>query len=179
MIGIPSGYLLIAKIGAVGALLLGVYLTGRHQGESAVQADWDRSKAQFIDAQSNLILQHAKEMEDLRKRQLDINFEISQDHQRNLDAIQKKHDADLAAVRAGGGLRVTRTICSGPADTGAKATGNGGHDEDVTGTVQLPDQIAIDLFSEAKRADEIVEQARTCQDWAKKNGFYDIPANAQ
>lgn len=172
MIGIPSGYLLIAKIGAVSALLLGVYLTGRHHGETAVQADWDRSKAQFIDAQSNLILQHAREMEDLRKRQLDINFEISQDHQRNLDAIQKKHDADLAAVRAGGGLRVTSAICSGSTSARAEAASNSGHDEDVAGTVQLPDQITIDLFSEAKRADEIVEQARACQDWAKKNGFY-------
>lgn len=172
MIGIPSGYLLIAKIGAVSALLLGVYLTGRHHGETAVQADWDRSKAQFIDAQSNLILQHAREMEDLRKRQLDINFEISQDHQRNLDAIQKKHDADLAAVRASGGLRVTRTICSGPADTGAKATGNGGHDADASTTVALPEQTSNDLLNFATEADRVTEIARSCQSWIIKNGFY-------
>src|ERR1700740_1712057 len=102
MIGIPPGYLLIAKIGAVGVLLAGVYLTGRHQGENAVQADWDRSKAELIDAQSKLILEHAKQMEELREQQDITNVKVSQDHQEAINAIQTKLDAAIASARING-----------------------------------------------------------------------------
>lgn len=171
---IPIPYLLLAKIGAVIALLLGVYLTGRHQGEDAVQADWDRSKAEWIDAQSKLILEHARDMEDLRRQQQNVNIEVAQNHERSLDAIQKKYDADLAATRASGGLRVSRSICSNPTTTGTEAPGNGGHDADASGTVALPDTLTRDLFDFAAEADRTTEIARSCQAWITKNGFYNL-----
>lgn len=169
---IPSGYLLLAKIGAVGALLVGVYLTGRHQGENAVQADWDRSKAQFIDAQSSLIAQHAKEIEALRLKQDQTNIQVSQDHQRAIDELQQKHDTDLAAVRAAGGLRVSRSVCSGSTAIAPEAAGDIGHNADLAGTVALPEQVTNNLFSLASDADRVTEIARSCQAWIVKNGFY-------
>ena len=171
MIPIPSGYLIIAKIAAVGALLLGVYLTGRHQGENAVQADWDRSKAEMIDAQSKLILEHAKEMEALRKQQREINMKVSQDHQEAIDAIQKKHDADLAAMRRIG-LRIPRTVCSSSIAPITEAPSDGGHDADLASSVALPESIATDLLDFAADADRTTEIARACQSWVIKNGFY-------
>lgn len=172
MIGIPSAYLLVAKIGAVGVLLLGVYLTGRHHGESAVQADWDRSKAQLIDAESKLILEHGKEMEALRQKQFATNILVSQEYQEALDAIQQKHDADLAAVRAAGGLRVPRAICTSTVTTGPQAASNGGPDANASATIALPEQITNDLFDLATEADRVTEIARSCQSWIIKNGFY-------
>jgi hypothetical protein len=168
---IPSGYLLLGKIGAVIVLLLGVYLTGRHQGEDAVQADWDRSKAQFIDAQSKLILEHAREMEDLRKKQDATNIQVSQDHQEALDAIQQKHDAELAAVRANG-LRIPKTVCSNTVTTGTETTSPGGSDDNTSDSVALPEQTSRDLLDLAAEADRTTEIARSCQSWIIKNGFY-------
>lgn len=169
---IPSGYLLLAKIGAVGALLLGVYLTGRHQGENAVQADWDRSKAEFIDAQSKLILEHARDMEDLRQKQNAINIEVSQTHQGALDALQKKYDAAVANVRANG-LRIPRSVCN-PVATGTEAASTIGRNGDTTDTVLLPEQTSNDLLSLAAEADRTTEVARSCQAWIIKNGFYNL-----
>lgn len=170
MIGIPTGYVLIAKIAAVGALLLGVYLTGRHQGENAVQADWDRSKAQFITAQSKLVLEHGQEMEALRQKQASTNILVSQEHQEALDAIQRKHDMDLAAVRANG-LRVPRSICNAPG-TGTETTSAIGRNGDVAATIALPEQTSTDLLNLADEADRTTEIARSCQSWIIKNGFY-------
>lgn len=171
---IPPQYLLLAKIGVLSAFLIGVYATGHHQGAKGVQSDWDASKAQFIDAQSKLIQEHAKEIEALRQKQDQTNIQVSEDHQKALDEIQKKHDADLAAVRASGGLRLPRSVCN-PAVTRTEAPGDSGHHEDLADTIQLPDTITDNLFSEAKRADEVTEQARACQNWIRMNSLYGIP----
>lgn len=168
----PAQIILFVKIGVLSAFLAGVFITGHHIGAKGVQADWDASKAQMIDAQSKLIAAHALEIEVLRKQQDLNNVKVSEEHERALNELAKKHDADLAYVRASGGLRLPRSICSGPAVTSPETTGDSGHYEDLANTVQLPDQITNDLFSEAKRADEIVEQVRACQAWIRKNDFY-------
>lgn len=172
MIGIPPGYILIAKVGAVAALAIGVYLTGHHHGANAVQADWDRSKAQFIDAQSKLILEHAREMEALRQKQNATNIQVSLDHQGALDAIQRKHDADIAVMQRIG-LRIPRTVCSsiGPV---AEANGPTGRDADPAATIALPEPITRNLLEFAADADRTTEIARACQSWIIKNGFYNV-----
>ena len=171
MIGIPSGYVLVAKIGLVGALLLGVYLTGRHQGENAIQADWDRYKAQMIDAQSKLIAEHAKQIEDLREIQDTINVQESQKHQEAIDDIQKQHDADLAAIRANG-LRIPRAACGSAIGPVTQTASNGGYDANASSTIALPEQTSTDLLALATEADRVAEVARACQSWVIKNGFY-------
>lgn len=168
---IPPQYLLLAKIGVLSAFLIGVYVTGHHQGAKGVQSDWDASKAQFIDAQSKLIQEHAKEIEALRQKQDQTNIQVSEDHEKAITEIQKKHDADLAAVRASGGLRLPRSVCN-PAVTRTEAPGDSGHHEDVADTIALPDKIANDLFDFAADADRTTEIARACQNWIRQNGFY-------
>lgn len=172
---IPTPYLLLAKIGAVGVLLLGTYLTGHHQGGNAVQADWDRSKAQLLQAQNKLITDHAKEMAELQEKHDADNILVSQQHQEAINELAKKYDSDVAAVKSSGGLRIPRAVCSGPNSAGTETASDSGHNETVAATVELPTELEGRLFSEAKRADEIVEQARACQNWIQKNGFYGFP----
>lgn len=168
----PAQIILFVKIGVLSVFLVGVFISGHHIGAKGVQADWDASKAQMIDAQSKLIASHVVEIEELRKKQDLNNVQVSEDHQKALDELAKKHDADLARVRAAGGLRLPRSICSGPVITTPEAASNIGRDDNLTGTVALPEQITNDLFSFATDADRVTEIARSCQAWIRKNGFY-------
>lgn len=166
----PGQLILLAKIGAVAALILGLYGIGHHNGEKAVQARWDGDKAVRAASQAKLVEDHAKEIERLREEQDTTNRRVSTDHEDALQKLGKKYDRDVAAVAARGGLRISSSICA--AATTTETASNSGHHEDTAGTVQLPDDITNNLFSEAKRADEIVEQARACQAWVHENGFY-------
>lgn len=169
----PAQIILAVKIGLLSLLIAGSFISGHHIGAEGVQAAWDASKVEMIDAQSKLIATHAQEMEDLRKKQNLDNVQVSEDHQKAIDEITKKHDTDLAAVRAAGGLRIPRSICNGPADPGAETPSTSGPNADTAGTVTLPDKITNDLFDYAAEADQVTEQARACQSWIRKNGFYD------
>lgn len=169
----PAQLLLFGKIGAVGVFVVGLYLTGHHMGAKAVQADWDRDKGQRIAMQDKLIAENDQRIMLLQQRFNETNVQVSTDHEQALQAIGKKYEADLAATRVTGGLRIPRTVCSASA-TDAKAAGDSGHNETTSPTVALPDAITSDLFRLAHEADELTEQARACQGWLRQNGFYDI-----
>jgi hypothetical protein len=169
----PAQLLLLGKISVVGVFVIGLYLTGHHMGAKAVQTDWDHDRATRIAAQDKLIDDNDKQIMQLQTKFNETNVQISIDHENALQAITKKYDADIAAVRATGGLRIPRTVCSAPATT-TQAASDSGHYEAAADSIQLPDSIAANLFSEAKRADEIVEQTRACQSWIRQNGFYTI-----
>lgn len=168
----PGQILLIAKIGAVGLLIALVFGMGHRVGKNGVQAAWDSDKAQRIAATAALVEEHGKEITALRLKQDAVNLKVSDDHEIALQIMAKTYDERIAAVRASGGLRVTRSICAGPVGTTTETASTGRRDADTAGTVQLPTEIEQNLFSEARRADEIVEQVRSCQNWIRSQGFY-------
>lgn len=165
-------WLLMAKIGAVGVFMVVVFATGHRSGAKAVQRDWDASRLQIAQDQNRLLQENAQKIADVVEKQKETNLTVAQDHERALLEIRTKYDADIAAARAAGGLRLPRSVCS--ASTGAQTTSPGERDADTSGTVKLPDQVEAELFSEARRADEIVEQARSCQNWIRLNQFYGV-----
>ncbi len=175
MIPLPSGYALIAKIGAV-ALLIGLaYVRGQSDGKIAEQADLERLRADSYKKSVEVLESHAKEVQRITLEQNANNVQVTNEHEAALSAIAKKYNADIATVRANGGLRLPRSVCTSSITAITETTGTSGHYEDVAGTVQLPDAITVDLFSEAKRADEMTEQLRAAQAWIIKNGFYNVP----
>lgn len=168
-------YLWALKIGAVGVFLILVFAAGHRSGAKAVQRDWDASTLKFTQEQNRLLQENAQKVADLVEKQKETNLAVTQDHERALLEIRTKYDADIAAVRATGGLRLPRSICTGSVATGAQAASPGERDAADSGTVKLPDQVETNLFSEARRADEIVEQLRSCQNWIRSNQFYGGP----
>lgn len=168
----PAQLVLIAKIGAVGVLIIGVGMSAHRAGKNSVQAAWDSDKAQRIAAQAALVETHGKEITALKAKQDATNLKVSEDHENALEEMGRNYDDRVAAVRAAGGLRIPRSVCTGSAGTTTKTASNSGRNEEVAGTVKLPDEIESNLFSEARRADEIVEQARACQNWIRQQGFY-------
>lgn len=169
----PARLLCLAEIGGVVTFVTAVYALGHHQGENAVQGRWDASKALFVEAQAELMSSHAKDIEKLRLAQESANIKISEEHQKVINEIATKNTAALAAVRVAGGLRIPRTVCSAVEPVTEPAS-DGRYNEDIAATVKLPDSITSRLFSEARRADEVVEQARACQSWIHRQGFYNV-----
>ena len=163
-------WLWLAKIGAVGLFLALVYAVGHKMGAKAVQRDWDSSKLQMAQDQTRLLQENAQKIADVVEKQKETNLAVSQDHERALLEIRTKYDADIAAARASGGLRLPRSVCT--TTTGAKAASGGGSDETATATIVLPATITDDLFDFARQADEVTEQARACQNWIRANQFY-------
>lgn len=171
---IPLPLPMLLKYGGVAAFVILVYAFGHHQGAKAIRTDWDASKAKILAEQQAVLLSHMEAMDAAKKDQEEINIKVSEDHERALNAIHEKYDADIVAVRRAGGLRVPRTICN-PAAAASETTSDSGYYEALTHSVQLPSELEGKLFAEAKRADEIVEQARSCQSWIVRQGFYGVP----
>ncbi|MES2729930.1 MAG: lysis system i-spanin subunit Rz [Pseudomonadota bacterium] len=172
---IPLPLPLLLKYGGMAAFVIAVYAFGHHQGAKGIQGDWDASKAKVLADQQGALLSHLEAMDAARKAQEETTIKVSEDYERALNEVKEKHDADLLAVRRAGGLRVPRSICNSPAAAASETTSNSSGDADTTGTVSLPETITNDLFSEAKRADEVAEIARACQSWIRQQGYYGVP----
>jgi hypothetical protein len=153
----------------VGVFLALVYDVGHRSGEKAVQVRWDASTLKIAQDQNRLLQDNAKNMADLVEKQKAATLAVEEDHAKAIDAIRQKYDSDIAAVRAAGGLRLPRSVCSSP---GTQATGTGGSHEDPAATIVLPATTTDDLFDFARQADEVTETARTCQNWIRANQFY-------
>ncbi len=166
--------LLLGKIALLGVLILAVFMSGHRMGAKGIQADWDAYKVKAIAAQDKRIAENEQHNADVQAMHDAYNVKVATDHEASIVALNKKYDADVAAVRAAGGLRIPRTVCN-RVETGTETASDGGHHEDASATVELPREIEDNLFSEAKRADEIVEHARACQSWIRQNGFFDLP----
>jgi hypothetical protein len=71
-------------------------------------------------------------------------------------------------------LHLSRAVCN-PTAGQADTAGDERNHEAAAGTVRLPITLENNLFDLADDADEIVEQARACQQWIKQHGFYGEP----
>ncbi len=168
----PGQWLLLLKIGVIGALLVAVFMFGHRTGADAVQSDWDSEKAQLMAEQKKLILEHTREMETLQAKQYAINYKVGEEHEQALQTLGKKYAIEIAAVRASGGLRIPKSACSGSSIAGTETTSNSGSNETASATFALPYAIEAGLFKLAEDADGHLEQLRACQNWIRLNGFY-------
>lgn len=166
----------------IGALLLvsAIFGYGLHLGAQGVQAKWDHDKLEVAQAAATYAAavtaaneKHVAEVVAANNRN---SLEVSHEHQNVVNQLNDK----LVRARANqhsGGLRISRSVCATPTSgaAGPKATSAIGRDDDVAGTVALPDRTAGDLLLLADEADRVTEVARACQNWVRKNGFYGTP----
>lgn len=164
---IPLPYRILAGI----VLLLAFGAGCMNVGIKWERADWLEKEAARQQNEKDAILDRVAENERIQRENDAKNRAISADYENRLAVLRKASAADRAAVNAAGGLRVPRSICDSPA-AGTETAGDRGRDETLTGTIRLPEQVEGDLWAFADDADEIVEQARACQQWILKHGFY-------
>lgn len=166
----PGQILWAVKIGAVGVFLALVFTAGHRMGAKGVQRDWDDSKLEILEQRANLIAENAEKIARTVEKHQQINLDVSKDHERALHAIREKYDADVAAARASGGLRVSRSICNGPTTTGTETASAVRIDE--AATIQLPAKVEERLYKLAQDADETAAQLTALQKWIVVSGFH-------
>jgi hypothetical protein len=166
----PAQIILFVKIGVLGAFLAGVFITGHHMGAKGVQADWDASKAQLIDAQSKLIQEHAKQDAKTREDNELRSITAEKNHAQELDTLNQKYVAAVATNNVSGGLRIPRATSCNRASTAADTTTPSGVNE--AATVRLPEETEKRLFELAQSADETAIQLTALQKWIVDSGLF-------
>jgi hypothetical protein len=165
--------LILCLAAAVALILVGLVLVAwsEHRGAELERAGWLKKEAQRQADTADLLRKHAAEVAALTEQYHLNNMKVSDDHEKELEALRRDRAADRAAFDRAGGLRVTRAVCDRPAGQ-AEAPGAGGRDEAGAGTVRLPEPVENDLWALADDADEVSAQLRACQAWIVTNGFY-------
>ena len=156
-------------------LLVAVALGGSHIGHKLEREKWQAKEiATAAAVQKDLIAEHDKyvRLQDFNQA---VARKVSADHEQAILALTAQYDAARAAIRAAGGLRVSRAICADPHATAAQGPGAGRSDDASAATVELPDRVTQDLLSLTMRADELAERLRALQAWVKASGGYGEP----
>ncbi len=145
------------------------------QGRQIERGIWMEKEAKRNEAEKQALAAHAETVRLLQKAHDARNLQVANAHEKSLAALRENRRHSDVDLRAGGGLRVPRSICNSLASR-SETAGDGDHDAYLAASVQLPASIERFLKSEADRADEIVEIARECQNWVITHGFYGSPA---
>lgn len=142
---------------------------GKHQGVLQERAVWQ-------DASIKLQMKRSKEMTAEQDRHNRIERETSEQYQTNLSKLVAERDADRAAIKRLGGLRISATACNASGTgTTAESPGSIGTDASSPETIPLPQQIESGLWDITDEADEVSEQLRALQEWIIKEGLYGAP----
>lgn len=153
------------------ALMIAVALGGVQTGRKLERATWQARELAAAKQHAYDLAAAAEQIQRAHNFNNAKARKASEDHAKALSDLSSKYAADLAAIRAAGGLRIPASACAGtaPANQGTSA---GRPDEASAATVQLPERIESRLFAMTKRADELAEQLRALQGWVKDNGHY-------
>lgn len=155
-----------AIVGAL-ALLLSVAFGGAVAGRKIERSTWQEKEIKTAAAANKTLADAIANAQRIQQTQDATARKVISTYENELISVNKKYSV---AVKRGG-LRVPATICpSNP----LPATGASPIESDDAGaaTVELPNGITENLFSEARRADELAEQLRGLQNWIKSAGYY-------
>lgn len=159
---------------AVGLLLAMVlaFFGGMHTGKKVERAGWQAEKIEMQQAHLAAMATQAADRDRENKSNQAKARKASEDHEKALATLETKHDAEVAAVKRAGGLRVPARKCPAAAAAAAEGASTGGLDEALAETERLPAAIEDGLFSLVRDADKVVAQCQGLQDWVRDNGFY-------
>lgn len=157
----------------VAVIVAGIVLVAwaEHRGAMLERAGWEKKETQRQKDTADLLRKHAADVAALTLQYNLNNLKVSDDHEKELEALRIARAADRAAFDRAGGLRIARAVCNPPA-AGPEAPSAGGRDEASASTVRLPEQVENDLWAIVNDADEVSAQLRSCQAWIVTNGFY-------
>jgi hypothetical protein len=164
-----SPYAIIGGIILAIALCLGGASVGKRLERTAWQA---KELATAAATQKELVASQDRYVR-LQKFNEATARKASADHEKAISDLSRQYDAARAAIRAAGGLRVSRSICQ--ADGAAQGAGAGGSDEATAATVALPPEVERRLLDLTREADELAERLRALQQWVKDSGHYGEP----
>lgn len=168
---IPAQYKALVVAIAIAVYTAAVAIGSWHTGAKLARSDCQAEKLALQQAQQKALINQVTKNDAILKDQQAKARKASDDHEKALSDLQAKYNTAIAANRAAGGLRISRTVCDQP-PTSPQASSAGRPDEASPGTVELPQRVEDDLYALTKRADELAEQLRSLQQWIKDNGLY-------
>lgn len=153
-------------------LLVAVAFGGSHVGRKLEREKWQAKEiATAAAVQKDLIAEHDKYVR-LQNFNQATARKASADHEQAIAALTAQYDAARAAIRAAGGLRVSRSICTDPHATAAQGAGAGRSDDASAATVALPESTEAKLLALTGEADALAERLRALQSWVRASGGY-------
>ena len=161
---------LIAASALAAALAAGAWYchhAGYDAGVAAIQAKWDKAKADQAIADNAAILARVKNNERVAAEQQAINQQLKDDHAKEIAQIRSRAAAD-STYR----LRLPATVCREFA-AGASAQSASGSTATTAGTVALPEQTERNLRELMIEADTVVANCRATQKFIIENKLAD------
>lgn len=159
----------------IGGLLLAIALCfgGSSVGKRLERTKWQAKEIATAAATQKALLASQERYVSLQKSNEATARKASADHEKAIENLTAQYDAARAAIRAAGGLRVSRAICQ--ADGAAKGSGTSGPDDSTSATVALPPETERRLLELTQEADALAERLRALQAWVKASGGYGEP----
>jgi hypothetical protein len=157
-------------------LVIAAAFGGEHVGRKLERSTWQAKEIAAAAATQQALIAAQDRYVRLQKFNEATARKASADHEKAIADLTAQYDAARAAIRAAGGLRISRTVCTDPGATSANGSGSSGSDAASAATVQLPDRTQEDLYALVKRADELAERLRALQTWVRASGGYGAPA---
>lgn len=134
-------------------------------GEVAERVIWQGKQTKELVATNSEITRLQKSVTDNKKISDASAFEISKHYQVELENVSTEKAKFIAGVRNGSiVLRQPRSVPSAPTEGAARESGTSSSGCDETSGSELQEETSEFLYTEASRADEIVEQLQACQD---------------
>lgn len=153
-----------------GVILIGTTLVagaiGTNLGIKYERAVWQERFIEQEAREKQALVDHEKLVADLNKMYQESLYKSEKEKEHAIKLL--KHDYSTNSTKR---LSVSASVCKGTASTTA-ATGPTIANDGTAGTVELPEQVTRNLWSEAFRADEIVENYRALQHWLTYQGLY-------
>lgn len=156
-------------------LLIAVAFGGAHAGRKLERSTWQAKELATAAATQKDLIAAQERYVRLNNFNQATARKASADHEQAIAALTAQYDAARAAIRAAGGLRVSRSICADTHATAAQGAGAGRPDDASTATVALPPETEKRLLDLANEADELAERLRALQGWIVANGLYGDP----
>lgn len=156
-------------------LAIGLCLGGEHVGRKLERSTWQAKElATAGAAQRTLVAAQEKYAATLAANESTAR-KASADHEKAISDLTRQYDAARTAIRAAGGLRVSRAICGDQHAGTTAAAGAGGPDGAAAGTVALPAETERRLLELTQEADALAERLRALQAWVRGAGLYGPP----
>lgn len=162
---------MIPSIPMFTVIAVAVYTGGYFIGSRVEASHWQKKALQQEEQQKQVLLDHQKLVTALTNEYQENIYKAEKEKEHAIKTLKFDYDNAVKRINSANGLRVTASICS---EVGAStvAKGSSKSDAGTAGTVKLPDEITDNLLSEARRADEIVENYRALQHWVIYQGLY-------
>jgi prophage endopeptidase len=164
---IPKPYLILGLVVVLAASHLGALMFGRNMANNAAKARLQKETQAKLVQMQTLMTENLRLSNEVRAKEAEHAEKLasfSQTYQEQLQNVRMEKDKFVAGVRAGTiRLRIPQPARPSSNNPALDQVNAGAGRCDASAESELPRDVAEFLYSEASRADAIVNQLQACQ----------------